>query len=313
MMRLLRRTSTSPALILGSVLGATLLQAGTAEAGRIRFSGSARFSGHVRAGVSVRFARPVVRPVWRPWRPRVWVGGPVWVGSYYYARPYSYYYYPYPEYTPSYSYTPVEATAAPGAVAVAAPRPALPTFGFGVFAGSTNIQDKSGETAELGLLGRIRLTPGLLIEAEVGKDTLKGDVAGCPSGVSRCDYVASGQRIDRRIGGSLIWEIGPENSLAPYLLVGGGVQQAKVSSGDFFGSDFTTTQDFGEVGAGLRLALSHNFHLTADIRAGRRKTIDSDQSGDVTVLARTINPPSGSANDDTEDYTRGRIAAVLNF
>lgn len=308
MMRLLRRMSTLPAVLLGSVLGATLLHAGTAEAGHIRFSGGVHVSGHV----SSHFARPVFRPAWRPWRPRVWVGGSVWVGSYYYPRPYYYSYYPYPEYVPSYSYYPAAPTAAPGAVTAVAPPSPLPTFGFGVFAGSTSIQDRTGETRELGILARLRLTPGLLLEAELGKDTLKGDVAACPSGVSRCDFVASGERIDRRIGGSLIWEITPHSSLAPYVLIGGGVQQAKVSSGDFFASNFTTTQDFGEVGAGLRLALSRNFHLTADLRAGRRKTIDSNQ-GDVTILARTINPPSGAANDDTEDYTRGRIAAVLSF
>ena len=100
MMRLPRRLFSVPsslpaAVVLGGVLGAaTLLQSGTAEAGHVRFSGSARFSGHVRG--SVHFARPVTRS----WRPRVWVGGSVWVGGYYYPRPYYYYYYP--EYVPSY-------------------------------------------------------------------------------------------------------------------------------------------------------------------------------------------------------------------
>jgi hypothetical protein len=279
-----RLPGPSLALILGSAIGcATLLQSGTADAGRFRFGGGARFSGRVHT--SVRFARPV-------WRPRVWVGGSVWVGSYY-PRPYYYYY---PEYVPSYyggygaSYYPVQPMAAPGAVATVAPRPALPTFGIGVAAGGTNVQDKA-ESSDLAVLARFRLTPGLLLEGELGKTSFDNDA-----------------RVDRRIGGSLVWEIGAYNTFAPYLLAGAGVQQA-----DFDGN-FSTTQDFGEIGVGLRLALSRNLHLMVDVRAGSRKTIDSNQpDGGITTLARSIAPPTGTTGDDTENYTRGRLAAVLYF
>lgn len=282
-------------MVLSGVLGAALLAPGTAEAGRVRFGGggSVRFSGH--AGASVRFARPVVRSSWRPfWRPRVWVGGSIWVGGYYYPRPYYYYYYPYyPESVPSYyggSYYPVAPGAsAPGAVAVAAPRPALPTFGIGVFAGGTNVQDRQDST-DVGAMARLRLGTGLLLEGEIAKTTFKDNV-----------------RVDRRIGGSLLYEFGAYNSLAPYVLAGGGVNQADVNG------SFNTTQDFGELGVGLRWALSRNLHLTFDIRAGRRKTIDSNQPNDLTTAVRSIAPPSGGVNNDTEDYTRGRLAAVLNF
>jgi hypothetical protein len=315
MMRLLRSVSSS-ALVLGSVLGLAMTQGGTAEAGHGHFSGSVRFSGGFRggfrAGASVRFARPGVRPIFRP---RVWVGGRWWWNSYaWWPRPYYYYY---PEYVPSYyggTYYPVQpgvsATAAPGAVAVAPRQRPLPVLGFGVFAGGTSVNGMK-DASEVGLLGRLRLTPGLLIEAELAKDSFSGEISTCQAGVPCTLIAANGDRVDRRIGGSLIWELGPHNSFAPYLLAGGGVQQAKVTSGDFFGSDFTTTQDYGEVGVGLRWALSRNLHLTADIRAGRRKTIDSNQT--VTPVARTINPPSGGFNDDTEDYTRARLAAVINF
>jgi hypothetical protein len=83
------------------------------------------------------------------------------------------------------------------------------------------------------------------------------------------------------------------------------VQQAEVNG------DFTTTQDFGEIGLGLRVALSRNLHLTLDARAGRRTPLDSPPTR--TPVARAINPPSGGANNDTEDYTRARLAAVINF
>jgi hypothetical protein len=285
----------SAVLVLSGAFGAaTLLSSGTAEAGRARFGGGARFSGgvrfsgHVRGGVSVRFSRPY-------WRPRFWPGGRVWVGGYYYPRPYYYYYYP--ETVPSYyggSYYPVQPPqtegVAPGTVAVAEPRrPDMPTFGLGVFAGGTNVQDREDST-DLGAMLRLRLTPGFLIEGEIAKTTFKDDV-----------------RVDRRIGGSLIYEFGAFNTFAPYVLAGGGVNQADVNG------SFTTNQNFGEIGVGLRLALSRSLHLTLDVRAGRRKTVDSNQPDFLTETVRTIAPPSGGVDNDTEDYTRGRLAAVLNF
>src|SRR4051812_3118443 len=91
------------ALVLGGAAGAvSLLQGGTAAAGHTHFSGGGgvhvsgggHFSVGVRAGggfhggVSVHVGgRGVFRP-WRPWRPGF--GGHVWVGGYYYPRPYYY-------------------------------------------------------------------------------------------------------------------------------------------------------------------------------------------------------------------------------
>jgi hypothetical protein len=287
------------ALVLGGIVGAaTLFSAGTAEAGHAHFSGSAHFSGHVGwHGGAVHFARPAWRSTWRP---RPWVGGSVWVGGgYYYPR--TYYYYYAPEAVPSYygsTYYPVQPSAAPG-IATAAPLappapPSLPSFGIGVFAGGSSVQnapDNRADTSDLGALARFRLTPGLLVEGELAKTSFKDN-----------------ERVDRRLGGSLIYEIGAQNTLAPYVLAGLGVQQADVDG------SFTTTQDFGEIGVGLRWALSRNLHLAVDIRAGSRKTIDSNQPDVVSNAARTIAPPSGTSSDSTtEDYTRGRLAAILNF
>jgi hypothetical protein len=277
-------------VVLGAVLCAALLESGTAEAGRVRFGGSAHVSGSVRfrgGATSVRFARP-----W--FRPRVWVGGSIWVGSYYWPRPYYYYYYP--ESVPSYygqSYYPVAPSQTfaqpPGVMAPQpAPRPSLPTFGIGAAAGGTKVQDRS-DSSDLSVLARLRLTPGLLIEGEFGKTTFADNI-----------------RVDRRIGGSLVWELGAYNSWAPYLLGGGGVQQAEVDG------SFTTTQQFFEAGIGLRWALSRNLHIMADVRAGTRKTVDSNQPSDVPSVLRSVSPPL-SPDSENENFTRGRLAAMLYF
>jgi hypothetical protein len=181
---------------------------------------------------------------------------------------------------------------APGVVTVApvAPPPAPPTFGIGVFAGGTSVHENQQESSDLGILGRIRLTPGLLIEGEFAKTSFKDDV-----------------RVDRRFGGSLIWEIGARHAFAPYLLGGGGVNQAELDG------SFTTTQSFGELGVGLRLALSRNLHVTLDVRGGVRKTIDSDQPDDVALAVRSVAPPASVGSDDRENYGRARLAAILNF
>jgi hypothetical protein len=284
MMRLPRPRHSFTALVLGGAIGiAALLQGGTAEAGRVRFGGGVHVNARWHGGVSVRYARPA-------WRPRL--GGSIYVGGYYAPR--SYYYYYSPEYVPSYysgsSYYPVQPpAAAPGVVAAVAPERSLPTLGIGLYAGGTNIEGQQ-DSSDVGIFGRLRLHEGWLVEAELGKTTFENDL-----------------RVDRRIGGALIWELGARNSLAPYLLGGLGVQQAEV------GGSFTTTQNFGEVGVGLRWALSQNLALTFDVRAGRRKTIDT--SGDsVPVAARIVAPPAGGDSDDSfEDYTRGRLAAILSF
>jgi len=289
-------------LLVGALAFASGL--GVAEAGHAHFSGGvhfggggAHFSGGVHVGASVHWA---ARPGWQPNR---WsMGGRVWVGHGYY-RPYYYgypYYYPY--YVPSYygtTYYPVEAgyaapgIAAPGVgVAVVAPRPELPKLGLGLFAGGVNVNGQP-DSSDVGVLGRFRLTPGLLIEGELGKTSYN---------VQGVDNL----RVDRRMGGSLIYEIGAYNRLAPYVLAGLGVQQADV------GGSYSTTQDFAELGVGLRWAVTPHFHLTADIRAGSRSTVANDQTMPAGTAVRSVTPPT-TGSGQTEDYTRGRLAAILYF
>jgi hypothetical protein len=255
--------------------------------GGVRVGG---FRGGGHGSVSVHWSSPP-RSVYRP---RGWsVGGSIWVGGYYpryrYYRPYSYY----PAYVPSYygaTYYPVEAQPQPGIVAVADPRPELPKFGIGLFAGGVSVQDQE-DSNDVGVLGRLRLTDGLLIEGELGKTSYPNDL-----------------RVDRRLGASLVYEIGARNRLAPYVLAGLGAQQADVAG------TYTTTQDFAEIGVGLRYALTPHFHVLFDVRAGSRNTVSSDDPAPVPAgtSARTISPPSAESGDN-ENYSRARLSAVLYF
>ena len=287
------------AVFAGAVTATLTIAAGgqnVAEAGHIRFSGGghvhASVGGHVSGHVSVGWSRG---PSYRPHRG--WgVGGRIYVGPQYYPRysyyPRYYYYAPVPSYYgesyyPAQSYYPVQPT--PQIQVVAAPPVILPKFGVGLFAGGVSVEQQQNESSDVGILGRFRLgNGGLLAEAEIGKTSYQNDL-----------------RVDRRIGGALVYEFGAQNKFAPYLLAGLGVQQADVNG------DFKTTQNFGEIGAGLRLAVSPHFHLLLDVRAGSRATSSSDgrPSGDVAV--REIAPPA--QGDESENYTRARLAAMLYF
>ncbi len=288
----------SVALLVGALgLATTLLHSETAEAGRGRVwfggGGGVRIGGHVSG--SVHWSSPPRSS----WRPRTWsVGGSIWVGQNYAPRYYRPYYYQ-PQYVPSYygesNYYPVAPAAyAPGVVAVVAdPRPDLPKLGIGLFAGGVSVQDQD-DSNDMGVVGRLRLgNGGMLIEGELGKTHYTNDL-----------------RVDRRLGASLIWEIGARNRFAPYLLVGLGVQQADV------GNEFTTTQNFAELGVGVRYAVTPHFHLTADVRSGTRDTMSSDSPPTTNVdgtVARTVAPPSPTAANDNENYTRARLSAILYF
>jgi hypothetical protein len=287
--------------VLGALVVSSLGVSGVAEAqrARVHFSGGVRWSGGVNVtSGSWHFARPAWRPA------RYHVHGSIYVGPTYryYPRPYYVYY---PTYVPSYyestSYYPVQpAVAAPGVVAVAAPERPLPRLGVGLFLGGSAMESQTGdsthESDDLGLLARFRLTPGLIIEGELGK--MSYDVDGVENA-----------RVDRRLGASLLYEIGARNRWAPYLLVGMGVQQAEV------GGEFTTTQDYGEIGAGLRFAVTEKFHLAFELRAGSRATVSSEDMVTTSPdgsAPRVITPPSASS-DETEEYTRARLNAVLYF
>jgi hypothetical protein len=327
-------------LVLGALVAFHLGQAeagghfgGGHFSGGAHYSGGAHFSGGVRYGTSVNvgvrgggyYGGGVHYGYSRGYGGRGYYGyggyrygwrGGIYVGGYYgwgcgwpYYCGYSGYPYYYgADYVPSYyggSYYPVATgPSAAAAVAVVPPRPQLPRFGIGASAGfvSSDLNTSQGQTeTDLSLLGRFRLTPGLLVEAELGRTSY--DVSGtAPNGQSTT------LRVDRRLGGSLIYEIGAYNKFAPYILVGLGVQQANVNG------NYNTTQDFAEVGAGLRYALTRNLHITADIRAGSRGTMSNDTmtAPPPNSTAASIAPPT-STSGQNEGYTRARLAAILYF
>lgn len=295
-----RRSLLTAAFAIATV--GTLTQSETADAGRYRFSGGGRVHARVYSpSVGVRFSRPSYSPRYSP---RWGVSGRIYVGPRYSYYPR--YYYPYPRYyyyyqpVPSYygvqqSYYPVQ-PATPSNTAIVAPvvRPELPRFGIGLFAGGASVEGTDGfdnkDSSEIGLLGRFRLTQGLLIEGEVGKMSYEQDL-----------------RVDRRMGASLVYEIGAYNKLAPYVLAGLGVQQAEVDG------QFETRQNYGELGIGLRYAATPHFHLLFDVRAGSRATAESDDlRSDADVATRQVTPPTERSND-AENYSRARFSAVLYF
>lgn len=281
----------APTLTLALVGLMTMIGSEAAEAGgrgRMWFGGGGGVRIH--AGASVHWSSPP-RTVYRP---RGWsVGGSIHVGTYPRYRYYRPYYY-YPTYVPSYygaSYYPVAPAAAPSVVAVVAPRPDLPKLGIGLFAGGASTEGVD-ESSDLGVLGRLRLgNGGLLVEGELGKTSYANDL-----------------RVDRRLGASLIYEFGARNRWAPYILAGMGVQQADVAG------EYNTTQNFGELGVGIRWAISPKFHLAFDVRAGSRNTLSNDDPARVPegTVARTVAPPS-SESDNSEEYTRARLSALLYF
>jgi hypothetical protein len=240
--------------------------------------------GHVRIRVGgprvhYRVYRPRPRPV------RVHVGGSIWVGggTYYGPR--------FAEPPPSHSYCDCDDGGYYGPVRPApsvvvsqpAPRPALPRWGLGIAAGGVSVEGQDAGD-DLALIGRFRLTPGLAIEGEVGKNEL-----------------ADGQRVDRRLGASLVYELGAYNRWAPYGVAGIGVSQVDVGGGEY-----ESDQRFAEIGVGLRLALSRRIHVAADIRAGSREQIGGD-SGDARAFS--VAPPA----DESEEYTRLRLSGLLYF
>lgn len=256
---------------------------------RVRIGGGVSVRTHVRP-----VYRPAYRPVYRPYyRPSYAVSGSIWVGggSYYggyYGPTYRTYAAPppaptcncgpgaVPSYYPGYYSQPAGYTTA---TAVAPERRELPRLALGGFAGGFDVDGEAG--SDIGVLARLRITDGLLIEGEYGASELEH---------------SRSQNPDHRYGGSLIYEFGARNTWAPYIVGGIG---ATVTD------DREVSRSFGEIGVGLRWALTDNLHLAFDLRAGAQELAEEDYA------ARVILP----TDDDSEtvEYTRGRLSALLYF
>ncbi|HTJ46483.1 MAG TPA: outer membrane beta-barrel protein [Kofleriaceae bacterium] len=281
--------------LLAAAFAVPLLTAGTASAGgfHVHIGGGAHWGGHWGGGYhwgGGSYRAPHVH--WHTGGSVVVRGG-IWVGGGYYDP----YYYPtYTTYAtpppacecgPSAYYPPVYPAPSTYAAAVAQPEP-MPTFGVGLFAGGTSTAT-TPDGSDVGLFANLRISRGLLVQGEMGKTSID-----------------NGARVDRRFEGALVWEIGAENNWAPYILGGLGVETADTS-------DVSATQNFGELGAGIRWAVSRGFHLTADIRAGSRETM-TDNGNTRTApgtLAAVAPPPADSGQ--SEDFTRFRLGAMIYF
>lgn len=165
---------------------------------------------------------------------------------------------------------------------IVAPRRApMNRWGIGAFAGSVQA-DGQDSGSDLGLLGRYRLSRSWAVEAELAKTE-----------------AADGARVDRRLGGSLIWTLPVGKRLKPSLLMGAGYGQSKFGPGELHAE-----QGYGEIGAGLSYGLTKSLDIMADVRAGTRSSSD-----DVMYVAK-----GGVVHlEEDESYSRARIGAMLFF
>jgi hypothetical protein len=283
-----------------AAFAATLAMPSTASADRIRVRVGRDRGVRVRGHAHVRIGGPRVygprvhgRRIYRPYRYR-------YVRPHVYVRPYPYFY-PYwsfryaapPPPPPACQYECGPSVSAhyhaqPQPVAVAAVRaePPLPRLGLGIFGGSVDVENNDAGT-DLGLVGRVRLTRHLVLEAEVSKTEL-----------------ADGARVDRRIGGALLFDFSPRRDLSPYVLGGGGFGQSDIDDGTL-----TAEQAYGELGVGLQWRLGRHIALFGDLRAGVR---ESNATEEELLLVRGV-PGDDVSVDDNERFTRGRIGALLLF
>lgn len=288
-----------PLLTIGALLLGALTMGSPSDATadvRVRIGGSVRIGtprGH--------WSRPVHRPYYRP---RYAIGGAIWVGGGYYSGYGSgYRTYAAPPPPPSCDCGPGAVPSYyPGYYQTAQPRyytapeaapSELPRFALGGFAGSSDTDGEVGN--DLGFLARYRLSGGWMIEGEMGAATTE-------------HHQSTGRAADSRMGASVIYEIGARNTWAPYLVGSIGGIRAHSSEQDARG--------YGEVGVGLRWALTDNLHLAADLRAGsQERPMDGDVPDPLPLegaAARVVTPIDGDTAD-SQSYTRARLSALLYF
>jgi hypothetical protein len=138
--------------------------------------------------------------------------------------------------------------------------------------------------SDLGLLGQYRFSRTFAVELELAKSKQ-----------------ADGDRVDRRLGAALLYDLRPNRKLAPFLLAGAGYGQSEIAAGEFHAQ-----QGYGEIGAGLRVKITDSVQLIGDLRTGRRSSRDEQ-----VYMSKT--PMSGPSLRKNEDYTRFRVGGLLTF
>jgi opacity protein-like surface antigen len=260
-----------------AVVATLVVDSSSASAQRIRIRARARAHVHIGGHGHV-----VVRPYQGPYvrvRPRYY-----WGWGVRFATP------PPPPPPCYYGCATVSAyyTAPAPAVTVAAPAPLpppVPTFGIGVFAGPVDVEGNEYGT-DLGLVGRLRLSNHFRLEGELSKTDIE-----------------DGARIDRRVGGALLYDFNPYGRFAPYILGGLGVGRAEMDG------RYGANQGYAEVGVGLEWRIASRFSLIGDIRAGQRE----NRMDDDVEIQPLLQPAPEASMDETENYTRGRLGAILYF
>jgi opacity protein-like surface antigen len=283
-------TRWSLALAIPAALATLAIEHAPASADRgVHVRGGVQLSASASASVRVRpysrgagrYHRPRPRPVVRYYPSYYWGGG-VYFGVRYASPPPCYYNECGPYYYSNYGYPTYHRPAV--VAAQPAPRPDLPRFGLGLFAGGTTLQG-GDHGSDLGVVGRFRLTPHLQIEGEIAKSEL-----------------FEGQRIDRSMGGALLYDFAPWSRLSLYLLGGLGAGSTEVAG------DISADHVYGELGIGLDWRLTERLSLIADLRAGQR-AIERD-GGDRLLLRAG---PTLAPVEEEQDYTRGRVGLLLFF
>jgi len=199
-----------------------------------------RFGVHLRGRVSVHIGAPVVV------QPR-----PVAVGYYdpYQPPP------PPPPQPASYYYPPAE----PAPVVAYGP-PRRPVLGLGL--GLTSIDVNEGELEGEGasIFGRLRLGQRWQLELSMGQDRF-GD----------------NPRVDTRVGGALLYELGQPGGLTPYVLVGLGANVIQpLGEMEDVDPDTLPQQSYAEAGVGLGWEASRHFTLSGELRLQGRQLVETE-------------------------------------
>jgi hypothetical protein len=207
---------------------------------------------------------------------RPYYRGGVYVGSYYSSCYYygdcgPYYYGSTTYYAPGY-----RAYGEPAIATTARPSAPLPRFGIGAFLGGTAFEG-GADGADIGLVGRFRLLPNLLLEGELAKSELEG-----------------GERVDRSGGAAVLFDIAPWSNLSVNLLAGIGAGSTRLAG------DLSANHVYAEVGVGLDWRITPNLSLIADLRAGQRELEDD-------------RPATTVFDESSVLYNRARVGMMVNF
>jgi hypothetical protein len=221
------------------------------------------------------------------WGGHVHVGGAVVFGGGYY--------YPGSYYPMDYGYSGYYGTgyyAPPPAPPPAYYAPRRPVFGLGLYFGSTTIGQNGDakDTADgVGLIARLRMSPRLELEGQLGADQFAN--ASTPEA----------SRQDSRLGLDLLVNLSNPGGFVPFLLVGGGINVV-APQGQNSDSRNLPTYGYLEAGAGLSWELTPHFSLTGDLRLQARHL--SKDATNRTLLA---------GMPDKENATQVRFGAIYYF